>query len=156
MDRACRGQQQVAGSELLARLLHPEEPGTAHDHVKLVAPVRLLRVEAAGRIDLHLQSTALVEDAREALPIRGGQATERFLQRDPDQATGCSFYEVAHRRSRCRASTVACLPSDPYLRLVLTTGFGRGGGTVSGRGGARRSGVWRGTRRRGAAAAYTW
>src|SRR5207302_1655191 len=59
MDRASGRQQQVAGPEPRARFLHPEEPGPAHHHVKLVAPVRLLRVEAAGRIDLHLQSTAL-------------------------------------------------------------------------------------------------
>src|SRR5918912_611041 len=80
VDLACGSEQQVAGAERLAALSDDEIPAALYNDVHFIARVRLLRVRAARRVDLHEQ-TAMLEDGREPLSLRPRQAGQGFGQR---------------------------------------------------------------------------
>src|SRR4029079_14644155 len=82
VDDAGFDEQHVGRGDRMAMRAVDEPAGTTRDDVRLVTRVRLLRIDAARRVELHLQRSVL-EDRGRALALRRRKHGFRFGERYP-------------------------------------------------------------------------
>src|SRR5713226_5025565 len=75
MREACRCPEEIVRLERFATVAMHERAAAADHHVALVARVRLLRVRASRRVELH-RERAVLEDERRSFALRAGDAIE--------------------------------------------------------------------------------
>src|SRR6185436_815596 len=106
VHRPGRCEQEITGTKGLPFAVTEEPARSADDDVNLVSSVRVLRIDAARGVYLHLERLVPVH-LREPLSLCGGNQLEGLAQRDP------MFHDLAPHGEA--ATPRARLQPPPYL-----------------------------------------
>jgi hypothetical protein len=130
MDRPGGREEDVAGTEYTRLLAEDEISAALQDDVDLVSRVRLLRVVAAGRLDLNFER-AVGEDRREALARGRGDSRERRLGRDVPSVESHGLSPPSFAMIPRRSPGGGCFPSPIGIGFASRSAVAPGGGTVA-------------------------